>query len=83
MKTSEVLRANKPIVDVVAALRCPGLLEVGDPFSIAIHDDRVRIRLMGTSHPIDAAALDRQLDTDDPCLVFDALPFLVALVAAE
>ena len=83
MKTSEVLRANKAIVDVVAALRSPSLLEVGDPFSIAIHDDRVRIRLMGTSHPIDAAVLDRQLDTDDPCLVFDALPFLVALVAAE
>ena len=83
MRTSEVLTANKAVVDVVAALRCPGVLEVGDRFMISIHDDRVRIRLMGTSHPIDAAVLDRQLDTDDPCLVFDALPFLVALIAAE
>lgn len=83
MKTSEVLTANKAVVDAVAALRCPGILEVGDRFTVAIHDDRIRIRITGTSHPVDPDKLDRQLDTGDPCLVFDALPFLVALIAAE
>lgn len=83
MKTSEALTANKTVIDAVCALRRPGVLVTGDRFTLAVHDDRVRIRVIGPTHPVSTNMLDRQLDTDDPCLVFDALPFLVALIVAE
>lgn len=83
MKTSDTLVANGVMVAVVASLRCPGVLMGGDRFTIAVHEDRIRVRIVSATHPVDPDKCDTQLDTSDPCLVFDAVPFMVALVMAE